>query len=165
MNDIEIRSQAKRIQSSFNKSFHCRELLVQMHVPRVHCLRHAVVFLRFLRMLQKRGVGSGEQGTSTGNGWMKNGNKRIGNEVNDRARVQVRFCSHFSFSRCPCSFLAARFSNILLPRKLLGQEWLSNVWSARHRWRCEHPVAKSFDNHVYFSEKNFKFATLIKFYW
>ena len=32
----------------------------------------------------------------------------IGNEVTDRARVEVRFCSHFSFSRCPCSF---RFSN------------------------------------------------------
>ena len=25
----------------------------------------------------------------------------IGNEVTDRARVQVRFCSHFSFSRFP----------------------------------------------------------------
>ena len=39
-----------------------------------------------------------------------------------------------------------------------------DLWSARHRWRCEHPVAKSFDNRVYFSGKNFKFATLIKFY-
>ena len=41
-------------------------------------------------------------GTSTANGKMKNGNKREnGNEDNDRARVQVRFCSHFSFFPFP----------------------------------------------------------------
>ena len=27
--------------------------------------------------------------------------ERIENEITDRARVQVRFCSHFSFSRSP----------------------------------------------------------------
>ena len=40
--------------------------------------------------------------------------QRIGNEVTDRARVQVTFCSRFSFTRSPCSFLAPRFNNIQL---------------------------------------------------
>ena len=37
-----IRSLAKQIQSSFHKSLHCHEMLVQ--IPRALCLRHAVVF-------------------------------------------------------------------------------------------------------------------------
>ena len=39
-----IRSLAKQIQSSFDKSLHCHEMLVRMQIPRVLCLRHAVVF-------------------------------------------------------------------------------------------------------------------------
>ena len=39
-----IRSLAKQIESSFDKSFHCHEMLVRMQIPRVLCLRHAVVF-------------------------------------------------------------------------------------------------------------------------
>ena len=43
-----------------------------------------------------------EDDAKTENGKMKNGNKkRIGNDVTDRARVQVTFCFHFSFSRFP----------------------------------------------------------------
>ena len=38
--------------------------------------------------------------------------QRIGNEVTDRARVQVTHCSHFSFSRSPLS--VSRFSTIQL---------------------------------------------------
>ena len=42
-------------------------------------------------------TGNGEQGTSKGN------KQRIGNETTERARkwarAEVRFCSHFSFSR------------------------------------------------------------------
>ena len=36
--------------------------------------------------------------------------------LHDRARVQVRFCSHFSFSRSACSFLAPSpcFGNIFI---------------------------------------------------
>ena len=40
-----IWSLAKQPQSSFNKSLHCREMHVQ--IPRVLCLRHAVVFFVF----------------------------------------------------------------------------------------------------------------------
>ena len=47
--------------------------------------------------------------TKTGNGRMGT-KQRIGNEFTDRARIQVRFCSHFSFSRSPCSFPAPRSS-------------------------------------------------------
>ena len=36
-----IRSLAKQIQSSFDKSLHCHEMLVRMQIPRVLCLRHA----------------------------------------------------------------------------------------------------------------------------
>ena len=44
----------------------------------------------------ERGAGSGKQ--ARGAGKMKNGNKlRIGNEVTDRARVQVWFRLHFHF--------------------------------------------------------------------
>ena len=38
-----IRSLAKQIQSSFNKSLHCLELLVRVEIPRVLCLRHTIV--------------------------------------------------------------------------------------------------------------------------
>ena len=38
---------AKQIQSSFDKSLHCHEMLVRMQIPRVLCLRHAVVFFFF----------------------------------------------------------------------------------------------------------------------
>ena len=39
-----ICSLAKQIQSSFDKSLHCHEMLVWMQIPRVLCLRHAIVF-------------------------------------------------------------------------------------------------------------------------
>ena len=39
--------------------------------------------------------------------------ERIGNEVTERARAEVRFCFHFSFSRFP--FPVPRFSIIQLP--------------------------------------------------
>ena len=51
-------------------------------------------------ILLKRRAGSGEReqarGTENGETGSKN---RIENEVTNRARVQVSFCSHFSFSR------------------------------------------------------------------
>ena len=46
-----IRSLAKQIQSSFDKSLHCHEMLVRMQIPRVLCLRHGVVFFCLPRML------------------------------------------------------------------------------------------------------------------
>ena len=39
-----ICSLAKQIQSSFDKSLHCHKMLVWMQIPRVLCLRNAVVF-------------------------------------------------------------------------------------------------------------------------
>ena len=42
---------AKQIQSSFDKSLHCHEMLVRMQIPRVLCLRHAVVFFCLPRTL------------------------------------------------------------------------------------------------------------------
>ena len=45
--------------------------------------------------------------------WKMGEKQRNRNEVTDRARAQVRFCSHFSFSRFPCSLPATRFSYIL----------------------------------------------------
>ena len=39
-----ICSLAKQIQSSFDKSLHCHEMLVRMQIPRVLGLRHALVF-------------------------------------------------------------------------------------------------------------------------
>jgi len=61
---------------------------------------------RVLRMLLNRGAGNAGAGGTE----LENVNKlqRIGNIVTDRARVQVRFCSHFSFSNFPCSFSAPR---------------------------------------------------------
>ena len=44
-----IRSLAKQIQSSFDKSLHCHEMRVQ--IPGVLCLRHAVVFFCLPRTL------------------------------------------------------------------------------------------------------------------
>ena len=46
-----ICSLAKQIQSSFDKSLHCNEMLVRMQIPRVLCLRHAVVFVCLPRTL------------------------------------------------------------------------------------------------------------------
>ena len=44
-------------------------------------------------------TGNREWVMSKGNGKMKiRTRKRMGNEVTDRAKVQVKFCSHFSFS-------------------------------------------------------------------
>ena len=48
---VGIRSLAKQIQSSFNKSLHCHKMLMRMQIPRVLCLRHAVVFFCFPRTL------------------------------------------------------------------------------------------------------------------
>ena len=39
-----ICSLAKQIQSCFDKSLHCHKMLVWMQIPRVLCLRNAVVF-------------------------------------------------------------------------------------------------------------------------
>ena len=48
----------------------------------------------------ERGAGSGERKQARGTGNGERGSKnRIENEVTNRARVQVGFCSHFSFSR------------------------------------------------------------------
>ena len=45
---------------------------------------------------------NGERGTKTGNGKMKNeNNQRMRIEVTDGAKVQVGFCSHFSFFHFP----------------------------------------------------------------
>ena len=50
--------------------------------------------------------------TKSGNGerenekWEQN---RIGNDITDRSRVQVRFCSHFSFLPIPFHVLVPRF--------------------------------------------------------
>ena len=64
-------------------------------------------------ILLKRRTGSGKRGTSTVRGKMKNGTKlRIGNEGTDRARVQIRFCSHFSFPRSRFRVPDPRFSYI-----------------------------------------------------
>ena len=47
-----VRSLAKQIQSSSDKSLHCHEMLVRMHmIPSVLCLRHAVVFFCLPRTL------------------------------------------------------------------------------------------------------------------
>ena len=46
-----VRSLAKQIQSSFDQSLHCYEMLVPMQIPRVLCLRHAVVFFCLPRTL------------------------------------------------------------------------------------------------------------------
>ena len=43
-----IHSLAKQIQSSFDKRLHCHEMLVQMQIPRVLSVRHAVVFPFFV---------------------------------------------------------------------------------------------------------------------
>ena len=39
---IHVRSLVKQIQSSFDKSLHCHEILVRMQIPRVLSARHAV---------------------------------------------------------------------------------------------------------------------------
>ena len=46
-----ICSLANQMQSSFNKSLHCHELLVRMQITRVLCIGHAIVFLCLLRKL------------------------------------------------------------------------------------------------------------------
>ena len=43
-----ICSLAKQIQSSFDKSLHCHEILVRMQIPKVLSARHAVVVGVFL---------------------------------------------------------------------------------------------------------------------
>ena len=48
---VGIRSLARQIQSSFDKSLHCHEMFVRMQIPRVLCLRHAVVFFCLPRTL------------------------------------------------------------------------------------------------------------------
>ena len=40
---IHVRSLAKQIQRSFDKSLHCHEILVRMQIPKVLSARHAVV--------------------------------------------------------------------------------------------------------------------------
>ena len=46
-----IRSLAKQIQSSFDKSLHCHEMLVRIQIPRVLCLRYTVVYFCLPRTL------------------------------------------------------------------------------------------------------------------
>ena len=46
-----IRSLEKQIQSSFDKSLHCHEMLVRMQIPRILFLRQAVVFFCLPRTL------------------------------------------------------------------------------------------------------------------
>ena len=48
---VGIRSLARQIQSSFDKSLHCHKMLVRMQIPRVLCLRYAVVFFCLPRTL------------------------------------------------------------------------------------------------------------------
>ena len=67
------------------------------------CVRMCLLFAFYSSpcwILLKRRTGSGEreQARGTGNG-EKGSKNRIENEVTNRARVQVGFCSHFSFSR------------------------------------------------------------------
>ena len=50
--------------------------------------------------------------------------KRIGNEATNRARVPVRFCSHFSFSRA-CTLRDARLSNFQGHPMSQPHEWPS----------------------------------------
>ena len=40
---IHVHSLAKQIQSSFDKSLHCHEILVRMQIPKVLSARHAFV--------------------------------------------------------------------------------------------------------------------------
>ena len=40
---IHVRSLAKQIQSSFDKSLHCHEILVRLQIPKVLPARHAFV--------------------------------------------------------------------------------------------------------------------------
>ena len=47
---------AKQIQSSFNKHLHYHEMLVRMQIPRVPCLRYAVVVFCLPRKIVRRGV-------------------------------------------------------------------------------------------------------------
>ena len=48
-----ICSLAKQIQSSFDKSLHCHEILVRMQVPRVLSARHAVNAVLFFCLPRK----------------------------------------------------------------------------------------------------------------
>ena len=50
---MDIISLAKQIQSSFNKSLHCHELLVRMQIHRILCLRLAVVFGSYLMIFSR----------------------------------------------------------------------------------------------------------------
>ena len=81
-------------------------------------------------MLLKRGEGNGKI--------TKRNNQRFGNEVTGRARVQVRFCSHLSFSRSrPVLVLrlaVPRFSNIFL--KLIFFQLINANISSKYLNRC-----------------------------
>ena len=48
---IHVRSLAKQIQSSFDKSLHCHEKLVRLQIPKVLSARHAVVVVVFMSSL------------------------------------------------------------------------------------------------------------------
>ena len=54
--------------------------------------------------------------------WRMRTKKRIGNEATNRARVPVRFCSHFSFSRA-CTPHDARLSNFQWHPMSQPHEW------------------------------------------
>ena len=76
----------------------------------------------YYRCYGERGTGNGEWGVENGKIKKMGTTQRIGNEVTDWARVQlqVRFCSHLSFSRLrPRSFPVPpppHLSNIPLSR-------------------------------------------------
>ena len=65
-------------------------------------------------MLLKRRTWSRERarGIERTGKWKMGTKQGCGNDVTDRGRVQVRFCSHSSFPRSPCPFPAFRFRNI-----------------------------------------------------
>ena len=48
---IHVHSLAKQIQSSFDKSLHCHEILVRLQIPKVLSARHAVVIVVFMSSL------------------------------------------------------------------------------------------------------------------
>ena len=79
-------------------------------------------------------------------------------------------CKSLNYFTCHGLFTSLKnaFGSYLLIFKSALAIWLcsfnfTDLWRALYRWRCEHPIEKSLDN-VNFSWKNFKFATLIKFY-
>ena len=51
---IHVRSLAKQIQSSFDKSLHCHEILVRMQIPKILSARHAVIVVVVVFLSSKK---------------------------------------------------------------------------------------------------------------